>query len=321
MYVLNINIQPVVVSALATMWPSLGLHMAENVLLIDDVDPALSAMTSVGREVAGEAAQVVRSVVLTQAARRGWQVLPHHTYASWARSTVGADDREWLILDPFFETDSLARKATRITLTRPADAQLPIRGSLTDFDVLEAGQCWGIVDDAVSSGRTLYSVSRLCAERGSCVGHVVIGAASRFGRAMVDARVKRVRWSVYLAGDWQTLHLRDGCPYLPRSGRLLRSAIVSADGQASVDLRLPSWRALGSIWQVLWLDRAVQNTIKSECLRILDTVAQRIGCAPRIRDLRILGDDVPCLADNDGDYLIDTPLRDLLPQSLSAWSP
>lgn len=273
-------------------------------------------MSPAGRELAAETARAIRSSTLSHAARRGWEIVPHRFYADWVAKTVEADDRHWLVLDPLLSGHDVVRRGTRINLTRHADSAIPSRATGLRFDGLADHQSVGVIDDAVSSGRTLCQLGRVCLQQGSRIDTVAVACSSRVGRATVETRVPGVRWFSYLLGDWQALHLRDGCPFLPYSGRPFRSVAPQGDA-VQLDLRLPSWLVAGSIWQVLWLNADVQQSIRDGYRRILRTLTARLERPPQIGDLSLFGDGVTCLADRDPGYVTDTALKDLLPVTLA----
>lgn len=132
---------------------------------------------------------------------------------------------------------------------------------------------------------------------------------------MVESRAAPVRWLEYWRGDWQVLHLRDGCPFLPYSGRPFHSVARQNDA-FEADVRLPSWLATGSIWQVLWLNDELRRAIRYGYRQILDTLTARLNRPPQIGDLLQFGEGATCLADRDGDYTTDTVLEHMLPVTL-----
>jgi hypothetical protein len=55
---------------------------AGGLLIIDDVEASLAAMTALGRSIVGRSAECVRNAVIAHASRRGWCVVRHETAAS-----------------------------------------------------------------------------------------------------------------------------------------------------------------------------------------------------------------------------------------------
>ena len=150
-------------------------------LIIDDAHAALGRMTGLGRDVAAPAVEEIRATVLRFAERRHWIVLPYQSYAEWARLKLASNGRHWVVLDPLFERDGLEERASFIRVTRHADPTRPVLIRQTPLEGTSNAREVGVLDDAVSSGRTLRTLMRALAGVGRAVSHVIVCASSRHG--------------------------------------------------------------------------------------------------------------------------------------------
>jgi len=223
-------------------------------LIIDDVEASLSRTTALGREVLNRSACSVRKAVLDFAKRRGWTVVRHERYAAWASELMASEPRPWIVLDPLFprcdnDTNVIHRRYSRSASLVDGMASRPALSETRPLPNAEVG----LIDDAASSGFTVSQVWTDLRAAGSAVVHVALCASSRSARERLRGRLA-VRWSQFVPGDWRVIHLRDGCPYLPFSGRRLASPATTEGGNPGLVLSVPPTVVEGTLWHVLWLN-------------------------------------------------------------------
>lgn len=282
-------------------------------LIIDDIGSALSSMTLLGRAVTETGCEAIRTAVLAFALRRSWTVVSHQAYVEWAHQVLQKDGLEWCVLDPLFVPRDLGERARMVRLTRQFGAETK---ASHEFGFKAGGWRFsgklGVLDDAASSGRTLRHVTELLTRSDGSVEHIVLCASSRTARDSVRSFVQGARWTDFVLGDWRVIHLRDGCPHLPFSGRPTNQpAVADADGSV-VELRTPSSAVAGNLWQVLLLDPAISRAISSargDIVRRLSDALKRPAC---VRDLHLLGPCVPALISPGTVATGDTALESLL---------
>jgi hypothetical protein len=269
-------------------------------LVIDDVAPCLARMTELGRAVAAKPIESVRAAVHDHAARRGWTVVAHCAFAAWARDLVATDRRPWIVLDPLLEPDGLSEWMHPLRLTRRSHTS---GGSV----VLGAEFAWrhdghardaGVIDDGAASGRTLLAAAHMIRQAGGTVVRAAHCASSRMSREAVWRAIGHIGWYDYVTGDWMIMHLRDGSPYLPYSGRLTgQTPVVGPNGP--VQIRLPATTLPSNLWSVAWMDPGVRSAILAARRDIARAFSAHLGHPARISDLPLLGPAVPALVDSD----------------------
>ena len=131
----------------------------------------------------------------------------------------------------------------------------------SESDCVELSGDIGVLDDAASYGRTLRYVACLAARAGCSIESVVLCGSSRAAQASVHAAMKATQWQSYIRGDWKVLHLRDGCPYLPFSGRPIGRPVLINSFESSVEPRVLAVSIAGNLWQVLLVDRKIRYAI------------------------------------------------------------
>ncbi len=257
-------------------------------------------MTSLGKNIASDSAESIRSAVLDFAARRGWSVILHRSFAEWALGEIASDGRTWVVLDPLLPIDNLGSRVRSVRLSRQFDNNEPVvvrqystRDGAIQIQPFEASTDVALVDDAAASGNTLRYVSRLVAQAGGEVSQVRLCASSRAAREACQSQSRGTKWNVFVRGDWSVIHLRDGCPHLPHSGRPTgQPAVAGVDG-GEVEVRVPSSLVVGNYWQVLSMDTGISRAIgiaRAEIARRLSVALDRPAC---VRDLSLLGPSVP----------------------------
>jgi hypothetical protein len=289
-----------------TDWEVCGVS-DRKVLIIDDVGVALEQLTDYGRSVVGAASDVIRSTVLELARRRQWTVVPYGSYAKWARQVAENDPHFWLVLDPLFPR----------TFSASAHFLHPTRVDGRGFDldgapIIEAGSDIGLLDDAAASGSTLGHVVGIVHRSGARVARIAVCASSRVARDFVARLGIQAGWTDFMPGDWRILHLRDGCPYLPYSGRLI-SRLSHPDSGTAIELRAPSSSVVGSVWQVLNLDDSVRNAIRSARITIGTQLAASLGRPAIVQDVIAMGSSVSVVVESGAATAsLDSPLKSLL---------
>lgn len=259
-------------------------------LVIDDVDSALALTTDLGRSILAPAAERIRAAVLGYFARRGWDTVQHSAYVTWANGVRLQGQETWFVLDPLFPTPHLDPSLRPLRISRDVDLRFGMPSEPPGYGA-ELGLA-GIIDDAASSGRTVkYAATRLLSEIAR-VSRVTVCASSRVARDVVLASNRDIRWSAFAPGDWRAIHLRDGCPHLPFSGRPLAARDPLALALAPIEGRILATETLGSLWQVLWLDSSIRAAIVGARAYVARSLAATLGRPAVVRDLKLLGGTV-----------------------------
>jgi hypothetical protein len=273
--------------------------MHDGYLIIDDVTPALAMMSVLGREIASPAADDVRTAIVEASAKRGWLVVDHSLFASWATDELTTDARPWLVLDPLLDVAPFTPRVRACRISRPLGNGTPLLTPpvLANCESIDwsafLGQSIGMVDDAITTGRTVSRMLGETSQRGVIAGRMLVCAASRPACDMLRARAPSLQLRAYVPGDWNTLHLRDICPYLPYSGRLASTLAVQGTGGTSVEVRVPSDLVPGHLWSAICVERGIACTVRgarARCARLFRTA---LGREPTIRDLLGLGPASP----------------------------
>lgn len=285
-------------------------------LIIDDVEQAMSRMSALGREISAQAVEAVRAAVLSFAQRRGWLVLPYALYADWATKILAEDQRSWVLLDPLLPVGIANARVTSIRVTRGYDPRPDfLAGHITPNNAVElvptSGDV-GIIDDAAASGRTLRHVAGLIQQAGGRLTRVAVCASSREARTTMSRTTSMMKWSEYYPGDWTIIHLRDGCPHLPFSGRPSGESRVGGTVGAGVEVRFPPTVAAGSLWQVLALDSSIRDAMRFARWTVATQLGESVGHPARVGDLATLGRDVPALIDTSMRVAADSELLSLM---------
>jgi hypothetical protein len=271
-------------------------------LILDDVGAALSMMSELGQGVVRQAAAPIRDAVLEYCLRHEWSLLNYDAYVQWATQQIAADDRKWLVLDPLFPVERLGNRARRIRTTRLFEEHHAIVHRLyadTEFfaggDELVPKGDIGVLDDAAASGMTLRRIMRYVGDAGGQVTRILVGASSRTARDAFRSGHSRCAWTEFMPGAWRTLHLRDGCPHLPYSGRPTEQGVVHCGDGSFVDVRVPVATLVGHPWQILAMDARVREAVSRARYMIARQLSMHLGRDACVADLPILGVGVPVL--------------------------
>lgn len=284
-----------------------------NPLIIDDVAAALTVMTDVGRAIAAAPSAIIREAVLSYAAKRGWPVIPYGAYAGWAEKMMIAIAGKWVILDPLFPIASYPRDARRFRLSR-FDRAGRFNASGSELEEFERSTV-AILDDAAASGSTLRYLTRLLAERRCRVNAFAVCASTRMARDAIRAGNAGVRWLEYATGDWSVTHLRDGCPYLPYTGRAVGSTGIWDPHSDSVEVRRPAHTVVGSPWHSLYVVGGIRMAIEAAQTNVVAALSAHSGREATVADLSLLGPAIPALTEQACCAGAATALRDMMTAS------
>jgi hypothetical protein len=272
--------------------PIVGISVPDpGCLIIDDVAPSIGRMSEFGRATVDESVNGICEAVKNYAARRGWTIVRYEQYRRWAHETIARHESLWLSLDPLFWPPPDGPVVLSVRLRRGV---APGRFDVAEgWDVLPSFSGrggGGLLDDALASGATLTTAARYASRAGIEIASVVVCAATRVGTDYVKSMLPRLRWNIFLPGDWRIMHLRDGCPHLPHTGRRALSSPAWSPDECPVELRLAPTNMAGSLWEVLYLDRGIRQAIDRARTDTVQRLRLAIGRSPTIRDLALLGD-------------------------------
>ena len=282
-------------------------------LVIDDLSAALDGMTDLGRSVAAESASTVGQAVLRYACRRGWTVVPHAMFVEWAAKVLERDQRHWLSLDPLFPVDRNDPRLHRVRLRRGAFPGRFVMSSgwavpYHDGDEVEVG----LLDDGAASGSTIHYVTKMARANGASVSSVVVCASTRYARDVLRRVIPRATWVDFMPGDWRIAHLRDGCPHLPFTGACVDPGTADIAEDTWPYVCSPTHSVVGSLWQVLYLDREVKQAIQTARARIVEEMTKALGKVPTVSDMRLLGSNCQAIVERGQTACCETRLETLL---------
>jgi hypothetical protein len=254
----------------------------------------MRATTELGRSILSDSAEGVRRAVVAFAKRRGWTVIDHGAFVNWAVQEALQQEFGWLVLDPLIQVSGSSRMR-RCQLTRTYE---PNQGRAAGWQGgIEAwdgfGASVGVIDDAVSSGRTMLRVGTSIAPYRTSIKSVVVCASTHLARIEILSRHPQSKWNQFLPGDWRVIHLRDGCPYLPYSGRPIQPETKPDACEPQVNVRVPPMAIEGNLWQVLWLDHGIRTAIEWAREAVPLGLMHALGRRALVRDLMRLGTCVP----------------------------
>jgi hypothetical protein len=294
--------------------------MGSDCLIIDDVEPALALLSDWGRATLTAHVHRIRDAVFDFASRRNWTIAGHGKFNAWACDQARLDGLTWLVLDPLFSVDRSDACMRRMRLSRQFDEnksivqRTPLRG--TQGVAADLGSLSGsvaILDDAVASGRTIRHAAELAGQAGLLVQRVLVCASARSGREAIAGRLRIPEWSEYAPGDWMTMHLRDGCPFLPFAGKPARLTGPTSPDGGSVEVRVRSSDVVGHPWQILMMDRKVKEAVRDAQHRAVAALQDLVGHVPTIADVAHLGSLATAVVRPDADVRNDATLSTALP--------
>jgi hypothetical protein len=261
-------------------------------IIIDDIDASLTHLSENGRKVISASARRIRDSVLEYAERRRWAIVAYESYVRWAREFASRSNALWLVADPLFPSNTLPN-ATAIRVSRGyPPGSYDIGGERDARASLYGSERVGILDDAAGTGGTIRALSSRVASSGGMVSEIVVCASTRTARESTQVRLRAARWTSLIPGDWRICHLRDGCPFLPFTGRKTAQGFVDT-ADIRVDVRSSVTHDHGNLWQVLYLDPSINAAIHSAYSTAALALSDLLGRPATVADLPVLGADVP----------------------------
>lgn len=283
-----------------------------SVLVIDDVEAAIVPLSKIGQEVVRESAAQIRAAVLAFAARRRWGVVRHETFSEWASDVLRGTSERWLVLDPLFSSHALGGQTQALRVSRGATLPDSLMTQMYDaLGGLDLRGTFGVLDDAVASGRTLSTLSRVISAGGGSMSRVAVCAASALGRAQIERDSRGVRFSALHPAGHVVIHLRDACPGLPHAGRPSAGLESVQSENGPIARRVPATAVLGSPWSVLAMDRDVRDALSGSWRVLTSVLRTALSREPTIGDLPLLGADVPLLYEGSEPFEAESPLTAL----------
>ena len=128
---------------------------------------------------------------------------------------------------------------------------------------------------------------------------------------MYAKREAGTRWIDYIPGDWRVIHLRDGCPFLPFTGRSTGQNITIDEPASAIEVRVPVYTVLGNLWQVLSMDAAVARAITAARTATIARLTNEVEHDASVRDLALLGQGIPAVMYSATAVNADTVLTEL----------
>jgi hypothetical protein len=262
-----------------------------EILIIDDIEPALRQQSALGQSVVGPIARAFREAVLLCAAARGWEVVHHSAFRAWACCSRPTS-KTWLVLDPLIPPHEVGPTAYTVRLTRalgPKGWALDATELANSPVVLRGGE-FAILDDVAATGTTLSVLDSVISEGGGRVTEFVLCASSKAAKDGVTARLPSAQWSAFRTGDWKTVHLRDGCPGLAFAGRRIEGLSPVVTERGLIPVRVPPLN--GGPWEHLRRNRSIAHAIGTARRSLWESFSNSLGRPATVSDVPLLGDNV-----------------------------
>jgi hypothetical protein len=282
-------------------------------LLIDDLDEAAARLSPFARTLLEEDLTSLRRLLLEHATWNEWRVLSYASFVDWSASL--ADGSLVVIADKLYPTDRLRGQALCVEVHRYWMADSAERQVFVEPEsrcVIPAGEPVVVIDDAAWSGSTLHEVCTLANSAGGKVREVIVGAATPHAEEMLRKTGLTFSRLAAVPEGWDILHARDFCPWLPYSGRKLRSAPGVNDTGLAVRLA-PLFHNDGA-----WLQLGKQpfhSRLTDLALCGIDRLESHLGRVATVHDLRLLGPNVSLPIDSPemlGNITMRTTLREIV---------
>src|SRR6185437_8500026 len=281
-------------------------------VVIDDVHAASLRLSDLGKIVAGPTAEILRELILSWAASRGWEVISYGRFASWARTEMSPDS-SWYVADPLYPPTPVSPHIHIIRTRRAGGASAWLLTNVTAaLKAHPLAQEASILDDAAFSGTTLCSLVEAIQSLGLRVRAVMLAASSRSAHERVMRLSSNASWATYIDGYCKAIHLRDICPCLPFAGHASRDRDCLMTEAGVVRIVLPAFLAAGSVWEQLGHDRNTRREFVSAVAGFVESFSHEIGRPARLSDVPLLGAEIGFPVFPKFEVTADTPLDRLI---------
>jgi hypothetical protein len=286
---------------------------APAMILLDDIDAALSRLTDFGRAIIAPAARQIQDALLCHAALKNWSVIRHGDFATWALDQIDPD-LLWIVLDPLLSLRPDMKTVAGVRVSRVVtenawefDVQMP-----ENFRFVMEGALVGIVEDVVHTGMTIRCAMEVIARVGGQVDDVIVAASTRSGAAVVRANSPELSWIQYCRVDATTIHARDACPFLPFAGRRAFDKPAVRTPVGNVDVRVPITAFRTGAWAEVTADRSVAAALNAARRGITGRFSSALGRVAQVGDVPLLGQGVSLPLLRPQTATAQTPLKSLL---------
>lgn len=259
-------------------------------LLVDDLDESAAHLFPLGRLLLDGILVELRRSLKRHASSHGWRILPYASFVDWSMAFVDAD--LVLIMDKLYPASRLSSSVIRVEAHRcwidetverevsiqAAPEQAALRGKVA------------VVDDATWSGNTLRELCWRVNVMGGTVTHIVVGAASPQALESLWPTGAKICTLMQIPKDWDILHARDFCPWLPYSGRRIGSEGASMAMSTGFQLA-PLFYNAGA-WLQLTPDCPCRREAVELALAFTVRLEEHLGRRALVRDLTLLGPEV-----------------------------
>jgi len=267
-----------------------GHHSPVPAVLIDDLDEAAARLSPFARRLLDEGLASLSKLLREHAIGNEWRILPYASFVDWSASLAG--ESLAVIADKLYPTDRLRGTALCVEVHRywiADDAERQVLVEPESQCVISAGEPVVVIDDAAWSGSTLHEVCTLANSAGGRVRQVIVGAATLHAQEMFSKTKLAFLQQVTVPEGWDILHARDFCPWLPYSGRKLRSAPGMTNTGFAVRLA-PVFYDDGSWLQVG--NQPIHSFLTDLAFQGIDRLESYLGRTATVEDLRLLGPNV-----------------------------
>lgn len=269
------------------------LPLPRQLVVIDDVEPAMRLLLPKGREILRPIVDRIYSVATHELSKSGCILVRHDAFAHWVRGQVDPSVM-WFVLDPLVQAESLGAECASWRMSRV------MKDGRWDYETDEAVACYdvfgrdcGLIDDGAYTGRTLRTALGVMKRQGGIADDILVCAGSAKARDSVRSAFPDVGWAQQVPGDSDVLHLRDICPFVPLSGRRVvdKPAIEVPGGH--VEVRVPVDGFADCLWRTILQRPHLRDAVTWARRELAVRLSTAIGREALVGDLVLLGPGVP----------------------------
>ena len=270
--------------------PSTPPNSPYPALVIDDLDESAACLSSLGQCLMRDDIASLRQILLEHALSHGWRVLSYSSFVDWSIDL--ADNTVVVVADKLYPRGRLHGPLIEVDAHRHWTGSMDERVVSLQAPRFRAHSTDGItvIDDAAYSGRTLQELRKQINLVGGTIDHVVVAAISTRAERLLRAENVRVSALAVVPAHWDILHARDFSPWLPYSGRKLRS--LSKPIEHDLALRISPLFYNRGAW--LQLDDTENSYVRLNdlAIRLIDRLEIILGRSAVPHDVQLLGRNV-----------------------------